>query len=168
MQLTRTNRNVKVVNNHSMLKCGSMVIGERILQTPTSCALRWRKLEWWVINILWMKFTHGVVTFTVCFSLKEKYVKEVMKISWRRERLPERTHRRPSCVCKRRWKSPWMVRCLFFNSVNVRYKILLLMISFFEGLVCSMKWLTWGRKDLEYEMMQDELRRMGEELVRTK
>jgi hypothetical protein len=36
---------VKVVNDCLMLKYGSMAIGERTLQTLTSRALRWWKLD---------------------------------------------------------------------------------------------------------------------------
>jgi hypothetical protein len=34
-----------VVNGCLILKCGRRVIGEVTLETPTSCALRWQKLN---------------------------------------------------------------------------------------------------------------------------
>jgi hypothetical protein len=52
MLLTRTHKNVKVVNGRPMLKCGSLVIEEVTLQTLTSCALQWHKFNWEVVNTL--------------------------------------------------------------------------------------------------------------------
>jgi hypothetical protein len=44
--LIRTHRSVKVANDHLVLKWGRRVTREVTLQTPTSCALRWHKLDW--------------------------------------------------------------------------------------------------------------------------
>jgi hypothetical protein len=54
--LTRTNRSMQVVNDRLIWKCGRRVTGEVTLQTPTSCAIRWSKLDWWVIDKLLFHF----------------------------------------------------------------------------------------------------------------
>jgi hypothetical protein len=44
--LTRTHKSMQVVNGHLIRKCGRGVTGEVTLQTLTSCALQWWKLDW--------------------------------------------------------------------------------------------------------------------------
>jgi hypothetical protein len=45
MLLTTIHRNVNLVNDHHVLKCGREDIGEATLHNPGSCALQWRRLR---------------------------------------------------------------------------------------------------------------------------
>jgi hypothetical protein len=67
-----------VVNDRLIWKCERGVTGEVTIQTLTSCALRWQKLDWWVIDILLLHF-HYYHCCHICFSLQEKYKEEVVK-----------------------------------------------------------------------------------------
>jgi hypothetical protein len=83
----------------------------------------------------------GVVTFTICFSLQEKYKEEVVKkydkcFKYEEEPIDGRVvYDSGGEKAHRRWD-----RCIiFFNFVNARYGTsYYCWLPFFEGLLCSM------------------------------
>jgi hypothetical protein len=78
MLLTRTHMNVKVANNHLLLKCGRRVTGEVTLQILTSFGGT-SSTDEFLIYFDCILTIIDVVIFTGCFSLQDKYKEEVIK-----------------------------------------------------------------------------------------
>jgi hypothetical protein len=131
---------MQVANGLLIWKCGRGVTGELNLQTLTSCALRWQKFNWWVLNILLFIFIIiSVVTFKI--YLQEKYKEEVVKqhgegFNWEDEPINGRS---VNANGGRKAHGRWDWCSVLFNFVNARYDT-----SYYCWLlflkVCSVRW----------------------------
>jgi hypothetical protein len=93
------------------------------LQTPTSCSFGGRSsTDELLTNFCYIFTIIGVVTFTICFSLQEKYKEEVIKNT-----VKASTTRRspltaePSMTAEAEKHMDGEIDEIFFNFVNVRY-----------------------------------------------